>query len=145
MDFPIEKQQQILLRICEGPPRSWFRQGTEIDTHVDRSRYDFLSDMVDDGFDIGPPSAESFGRHPRALAAMEAEGQRSKQGFTFGMKVAFASSAANTDKLKDVTDGELVAKAREIAATAGFMEGDSWQDFALMIRTARYAAWTPPR
>src|SRR5712672_15059 len=45
-DFPAEKQQQILLRICEGPPRNWFREGADIDRNVDRSRYDFLSVMI---------------------------------------------------------------------------------------------------
>jgi hypothetical protein len=129
-DFPVEKQQQILLRICEGPPRSWFRQGTEIHKHVDRSRYDFLSDMVRDGFDIGPQAqkllADIRERWPqwRPKPAEQA-------GFHVWHESGFRELGGNTDKLKDVADGELVAKARQIAATAEFTKGDSWQGLCL--------------
>jgi len=130
VDFPVEKQQQILLRICEGPPRSWFRQGTEIDTHIDRSRYDFLSDMVRDGIDIGPQAqkllADIRERWPR-WQPKPAE----QAGFHVWHESGFREVGGNTDRLKDVTDGELVAKARQIAAPAAFMEGDSWRGLCL--------------
>ncbi len=45
-DFPPEKQERILRRICEGPPRDWFREGSTIDLYIDRARFDLLSEMV---------------------------------------------------------------------------------------------------
>jgi hypothetical protein len=130
VDFPAEKQQQILLLICEGPPRSSFRAGTEIDTYVDRSRYDFLSDMVRNGVDIGPEAekllADIRERRPQWQPKPAEQG-----GFGVWHESGFRELGGDTDKLKDVTDGELVAKARQIAATAAFMEGDSWQGLCL--------------
>ena len=51
--FPAAKQRKILHRLREGPPHSWFREGAEIDRYIDRSRFDILSDMAQNGFDIG--------------------------------------------------------------------------------------------
>src|SRR5208283_2390128 len=52
-DFSTRQQQKILRRLREGPPRSWYREDAAIDQHIDRSRFDILSDMTRDGFDIG--------------------------------------------------------------------------------------------
>lgn len=68
-DFPAEKQQQILRRICEGPSRHLFREGAEIDRHVDRSRFELLSHMTGNGIDIGSEAkkllADIRGRWPQ--------------------------------------------------------------------------------
>jgi hypothetical protein len=130
VDFPAEKQQQILLRICEGPPRSWFREGTEIDAHIDRSRYDFLSDMVRDGFDIGLQAQKLLGGIRERWPQWQPK-PAEQAGFHVWHESGFRELGGNTDKLKDVADGELVAKARQIAAKAEFMEGDSWQGLCL--------------
>jgi hypothetical protein len=124
-DFPAEKRRKILHRLCEGPPRNWFREGAEVDRYLDRSRFDILSDMVHDGFDIGreankllveirirwpqwqPKPAEQAGFH------VWHEGPREIRG--------------DPEKLRGVADNELVAEARKIIAAADFMEGDSWQ------------------
>ena len=124
-DFPAQKRRKILRRLCEGPPRSWFRDGAKIDDYLDRSRFDILSDMVRDGFDIGREAkkllADIRARWPqwqlkpaeRAGFHIWQEGPREIRG--------------DPDKLRGIADDELVAKAREIASVTGFMEGDSWQ------------------
>src|SRR6185295_19177634 len=39
-DFTVADQTKIGRRLCEGPPRNWFREGTEIDQYIDRARFD---------------------------------------------------------------------------------------------------------
>jgi hypothetical protein len=124
-DFPAAKQRKILHRLREGPSRSRFREGAEIDRYIDRSRFDILSDMERNGFDIGreakkvladirvrwpqwqPKPAEQAGFHTWH------EGPREIRG--------------DVEKLKGFADSELVTEAKKIAAAAGVMEGDSWQ------------------
>lgn len=128
-DFPATKQRKILHRLREGPPRSRFREGAEIDRYIDRSRFDILSDMARNGFDIGrearkvlanirvrwpqwqPKPAEQAGFH------IWHEGPREIRG--------------DAEKLKGVADRELLTEAKKIAMAAGFMEEDSWQGLCL--------------
>jgi hypothetical protein len=128
-DFPAAKQRKILHRLREGPSRSRFRDGAEIDRYIDRSRFDILSDMARNGFDIGREAKKVLGdirvRWPQwqPKPAEQAgfhiwhEGPREIRG--------------DAEKLKGVADSELVTEAKKIAAAAGFMEGDSWQGLCL--------------
>ncbi|BBZ97480.1 hypothetical protein BRDID11004_16090 [Bradyrhizobium diazoefficiens] len=129
-DFTPEHQQQILLRICEGPPRSWFRESADVDRHIDRSRYDVLSDMVRDGFNIGDQAgkllAEIRSRWPK-WEPKPAE----QAGFHVWGGIGDGEISDDPDKLKGIADSELVAAARKIAASAGFMDGDSWHGLCL--------------
>ena len=128
-DFPPEKQQQILLRICEGPPRSWFREAAEIERHIDRSRYEFLTDMVRDGVDIGLKAGKLLAEIRERWPQWEP-----KPAEQVGFHVWHESGdheLDNIDKLKDFADGDLVVAARKIAEVAGFMEADSWHSLCL--------------
>lgn len=129
-DFPPEKQQQILQRICEGPPRSWFREGADVDRHIDRSRYELLSDMVRDGVDIGPEAGRLLAEIRERWPQWEPKPVQ-QAGFHVWHESGDSELSVDTDKLNDIADGELVAEARRIAATAGFMEGDSWHSLCL--------------
>lgn len=129
-DFPGEKQQEIIHRICEGPSRGWYREGAEIDRHIDRSRYDLLFDMNLHGFDIGREAEE-------LLAGIRARWPRwqpnpaEQAGFHIWHESNQRTLGGDTDKLNGIADSELVAEARKIAAAAGFSEGDSWQGLCL--------------
>lgn len=129
-DFPPDKRQNILLRICEGPPRSWFQEGADVDRHIDRSRYDLLSDMVRNGVDVGEDAArllaEIHGRWPQWEPKPPEQA-----GFHVWGESGDKEPSDNTDKLKDVADDALVAEARKIAARAGFMDSDSWHSLCL--------------
>jgi len=137
-DFQPEKQQQILRRLCEGPPASWFRKGAEIDSYIDRSRFDILSDMVRAGLDIGP-EAKKLLDDIRARWPQWRSKPAEQAGFHMWHESGTREHGGNADKLRGVPDGELVAEAGKIAAAADFMEGDSWQGLCLSDGTARCA------
>ena len=129
-DFPEEKKQNILGRLCEGPPRNWFKEGAAIDQHIDRARFDILSEMVRDGFDIGP-GAKKLLAGIRARWPQWRPKPAEQAGFHIWHESGTRGLGGDTEKLKDIADSELVAEARKIAATADFMAGDSWQGICL--------------
>ena len=129
-DFPREKQRKILRRLCEGPARNLFREGAEIDRHIDHSRFDILSDMEREGFDIGLKAKRLLmkirARYPRwQLKPTE------QTGFQIWLESGTREPGCDADKLKGIADSDLVTEARRIAAAADFMEGDSWQSLCL--------------
>jgi hypothetical protein len=129
-EFSAENQQKILRRLGEGPPRSWFREDAKIDHYVDRSRFDILSDMTRDGFDIGSEARE-------VLADIHARWPQwrpkppEQAGFHIWHESGERKLGGDTDKLVGVADNELVVEARKITAAADFMEGDCWQGLCL--------------
>ncbi|WGJ13767.1 hypothetical protein QEV83_13890 [Methylocapsa sp. D3K7] len=129
-DFPAEKQRTILYRLCEGPPRDWFREGSDTDHHIDRSRFDILSDMERNGFDIGP-EAESLLADIRTRWPQWLPKPAEQAGFHIWHESRTHDLGGDTDRLKGVMDSELVVEARRITAAASFMEGDSWQGLCL--------------
>jgi len=122
-DFPSQKQHEILRRLREGPPRSWFREDAEIDQYIDRSRFDIFSNMMRDGFDIGPKARKLL----EDICARWPQWQ-AKPAEQAGFHVWFEGPReirGDPEKLAGVPDEKLVTEARRIAAD--FMEGDSWQ------------------
>jgi hypothetical protein len=129
-DFPARKKQKILLRLSEGPPRNWFREGAEIDRQIDRRRYDALSYMVDAGFSIGT-EAKKLLTDIRTRWPQWQPKPAEQAGFLIWQESGTSELGGDTDKLKGVEDSELVAEARRIAAAANFRDGDSWQSLCL--------------
>jgi hypothetical protein len=128
--FPPKKQQRVLRRLRRGPPRSWFRRGAEVDRYIDRSRFDILSDMVRQGFNIGPEAR-------RLLADVRARWPEwqprpaEQAGFQIWHESGTRALGGGANKLTGVADRELVSEAKRIAAAADFMETDSWQGLCL--------------
>jgi hypothetical protein len=129
-DFSEAKQQKILQRLCEGPPRNWFREGTAIDRSVDRERFDVLSTMTRDGFDIGV-EAKKLLADIRARWPQWQPKPAEQAGFHIWHEAGTRDLGGDTDKLKGIPDSDLVAQAKRIAATADIMAGDSWQGLCL--------------
>jgi hypothetical protein len=129
-EFPKGKQNIILRRFLQGPPRSIFREGADIDRAVDHTRFEILSSMVRDGFDIGTAGqkllAEIKTRYPQ-WQPKPAE----QMGFHVWHESGPRAIASDVDKLKNVADSQLVAEAKEIAAKADFLDGDNWQALCL--------------
>lgn len=125
-DFPPAKRRKILSRLCEGPSPSRFREDAEIDTYIDRSRFDILAEMVRDGYDIGR-EAEKLLADIRARWPQWELRPSEQAGFHIWSEGGARAISDDASKLKDVGDSELVDEARKIAAASGFMEGDSWQ------------------
>jgi hypothetical protein len=106
--FPKGKQNIILRRFRQGPPHSIFREGADIDRAVDHTRFEILSSMVRDGFDIGKAGqkllAEIKTRYPQ---------WQPKPAEQVGFHVWQESGP------------------RAIAAKADFLDGDNWQALCL--------------
>jgi hypothetical protein len=124
------KRSKILRRFREGPPRSWFRDGADGDRAVDRSRYEILSLMARDGFDIG-----AAGRNLLAgISARYPEWQprpAEQTGFHVWHESGFRNVEGDAEKLENVPDSKLVSEAKKIAINAHFRDGDNWQALCL--------------
>lgn len=128
-DFPQAKQSQILVRLREGPPRSWFKPDSEIDRYVDRSRFDILSDMVRNGLDVGAEATELLEQIQARWPQWEM-----KPAEQAGFQIWHSSGtriSGDTADLAGVSDDKLVAEARRIVAAKDFMDGDSWHALCL--------------
>jgi hypothetical protein len=129
-EFTAQNQRTILHRICDGPPRDWFREGAEVDRAVDRSRFDVLSEMERDGFDIGRKAKhllkEIHARWP-TWQLRPAE----QAGFHIWHGSGPSRIVGDANKLSGISDDQLVAEAKKIAAASDFLDGDNWQALAL--------------
>jgi hypothetical protein len=129
-DFPTEKQTTILHRFCEGPERESFREGADIESVIDRYRYDVLAEMERDGFKLTAEAtsclAEIRKRWPdwRQRPAEQA-------GFQIWHSGEASVIEGDADKLGGLSDVDLVSAARKIAEKADFMDGDAWQALCL--------------
>jgi hypothetical protein len=129
-EFSKPKQNTILRRFREGPPRSWFKEGANIDRAVDHSRYEILSSMARGGLDIGAAGkkllADIGTRYPQWRPKPVEQA-----GFHVWHESGFRDVAGDADKLKDVPDNQLVSEAKKVATEASFMHGDDWQALCL--------------
>jgi hypothetical protein len=129
-EFPKPKQNVILRRFRDGPPHSIFREGADIHRAVDHSRFEILSSMLRDGFDIGKAGkrllAEITTRYPQWRPKPPEQ-----VGFHTWNESGPREVAGEVDKLRNVVDRQLVAKAKETAGKADFMDGDIWQGLCL--------------
>jgi hypothetical protein len=125
-----DKQASIVLRILEGPPREWFREGAEIDRHVDRTRFELLGDMEREGLPIGERAATLLNQI-RSRWPQWVPKPAEQAGFQVWHESGPRDTPGQPDKLKDVPDDRLVAEAKKIAAAADFMDNDRWQALCL--------------
>lgn len=144
-EFPKPKQLAILRRFREGPPRSIFRDGADIDRAVDHTRFEILSSMARDGFDIGTAGkellAEIAERHPQ-WQPKPAE----QAGFLVWHESGPRDVADNADKLKNVSDKELVLEARKMPPKLASWTAIFGRGCAFPIPTVLCeASTTPPR
>jgi len=128
-DFTRPKQEAILQRVCIGPPRDWFKQDSEIDRVVDRSRFDFLGEMERDKLHL---SAEA----DAVLKGIRVRwpNWELRPGEQAGFHIWHSGVShieGDPTKLQDVADTDLVDEAKKAAAAADFLDGDSWQALCL--------------
>ncbi|THD63397.1 MAG: hypothetical protein E7813_18395 [Bradyrhizobium sp.] len=124
------QQDAILARLCEGPPRGWYREGTDGDRAIDHLRYDALSNMVRHDLRIGDKASRILRqiqiRYPQWMPKPPEQA-----GFRVWHESGFRDRAAEPDDLTNVTDENLVAEAQRIVANASFMEGSKWEGLVL--------------
>jgi hypothetical protein len=135
-DFPNAKQKQILKRICEGPPRTRFREGSDIDRAVDRSRYDYLSDMADLGINLGS-------RATKLLAAIQKRWPDWKPkpaeqiGFHIWHESGFrgrSNSAATLEKFRTANSSVKPGNWRRPRRSGRMMVGTTFAKASLIAR-----------
>lgn len=124
-DLTPEQRQAIEERITDGPPTDWFREEAETERIIDRCRFDLLGDLQRAKLDLTEKSKAFF----KQIAERWPKWQLSpaeQAGFHIWHEGA-NGIVGDPDKLKGVTDDELVAAAEKAAAEADFLEGDAWQ------------------
>jgi hypothetical protein len=128
-DFSVEDQQKIGRRLCEGPPRDWFREGTEIDQFIDRALFDVFSHMMADGLAIGDEATKLLNEIKRRWPQW-APRPAEQAGFHIWHSSG-PVELPSTDIFQDVPDNELVATALDYAAKADFLNADCWHALCL--------------
>jgi len=128
-EFPTQKQGAIMRLLCEGPPRNSFREGAEIDRAIDRCRFEILTNMVRDGFDIGDDAStlmkDICTRWPE-WTPRPAE----QAGFHIWHKSGWGATG-DPDKLRGVPDNRIVAESKKIAEETDFSDGNTWDALCL--------------
>lgn len=125
--MPPEKKKALEEKIIEGPPSNWWKEGAEIDRHIDRSRFEVLGEMQRCNLQLSDASTKVLGeirsRWPEwQLRPAEQAGFHVWQG---GARYV----EGKADKLENVADEDLVDAAKRAADAADFMDGDAWQAF----------------
>jgi hypothetical protein len=129
-EFPKPRRSKVLRRLREGPLRTWFREGSDIDRAVDHSRYEILSLMTNDGFDIGAAGRALLAKISARYSEWKPK-PAEQAGFHVWHETGWRDVVGDANKLKNVPDGNLVSEAKTIAANADFREGDNWQAISL--------------
>ena len=124
-EFSAEMRERIEERLCSGPPRDWFREGAEIERHVDRTRFDLLGQMERLGLALNAKTLtvlrEIRVRWPKWELRPEERG-----GFHTWSSGGLGG-IGDAARLKDVPDENLVEAAARIDATTDIVEGSSWR------------------
>jgi hypothetical protein len=148
--FSKAKQEAILRRFCEGPPRNWYREDADTDKYVDRGRFDILAEMERDGFVIGA-EAEAVLKDIRARWPQWQLRPPAQAGFHVWHESG-GRIEGDPKKLDGVPDSELVGEAKRLATAADFLDGDNWQALCLsepdralrgLDAAANTGDWTP--
>jgi hypothetical protein len=125
-DFREDNKAAILTRLCQGPPRDWFRADSKTDGTIDRCQFDFLAAMARDGFDIGSAATnllrEIKVRWPNWELRPEEE-----TGFHSWHSSGSSRIVGDADKFLNIEDDRLVEVADRRATERDFMGGDDWQ------------------
>jgi hypothetical protein len=129
-EFPKPRQNAILRRFREGPPRSLFRKGADIDRAVDHARFEVLSTMIRDRLDIGAAGKKLLDEITTRYPSWQPKPPE-RAGFHVWHESGPRDIADGANKLKNLQDSRLVAEAKRIAANADFLDADVWQGLCL--------------
>lgn len=128
-EMSIPTRDAILHRICEGPPRDWFRQGVVIDRLIDLARFEILADMERQGLALNA-EAEKLLREIRTRWP-DWEPQPFQQAGFHSWTESVSAVVHDVTVLDGVADEDLVAVAIRLLAEKGPLHGDSWQGLCL--------------
>lgn len=149
-EFSKSEHESILHRVCEGPPRDWYREGADVDKNVDRDRFDILAEMQRGSFVLSAEAeavlSDIRSRWPQwQLRSADHAGFSIWHGEVHEIK-------GNSQKLQGIPESDLVSEAKRLAAAGDFLEGDDWQALCLsepdralrgLDAAASAGDWTP--
>ena len=124
-DLSAAQREAIEDRIVKGPPADYFRHGTEIERIVDGCLFDLLGELQRAGLELTPKSIALFKEIVARRPGWQLRPAEQAGFHTWGSGVTKVVGDPNT--LNGISDGELVASAKRMAAEAGFRGGDPWQ------------------
>jgi hypothetical protein len=124
-DLPRDEWRKIESTIMRGPPADLFREGTNLDQVIARSRFDLLGDLQRVGVPLSPDAQALLDEIRKRWPHWQLRPPE-QAGFHIWTE---GSSAiiGDADKLRGVSDDHLVDEAKRAADQADFMEGDAWQ------------------
>lgn len=118
-------RDELELRFRNGPPADWFREGSDIARHQDRSRYVLIGSMIRDGLQLSDATLAIFedieSRWPEWAQRPDV------QTDIIGQSEPGAGYQGNVDLLESVSDQELVATALRLDTKERFAEGGLWR------------------
>jgi hypothetical protein len=125
-DFLEEKQKRIEGRLAEGPPPDWFKEDSDKERMIARSRFDMLGELQRLGFKLSANSKavlqEIRVRWPQWHLRPEEQA-----GFHIWSGGGARQIVGDPTELKNVPADQLISAAKKAADAAGFLEGDSWE------------------
>jgi len=124
-DIPIPMRDAILRRICEGPPRGWFRQGVPVDQLIDLARFEVLADMEREGLALNTETEAILREIRSRWPSWQPEPAR-QAGFLSWIEGPRLVTRDGTE-LDRVADRDLVAAAARLIAEKGPLHGERWQ------------------
>ncbi len=125
-DFRENDKVAILTRLCQGPPRDWFRADAKTDGTIDRCQFDFLAAMTRDGFDIGSAATDLLREIKVRWPNWELRPEE-QTGFHSWHSSGSSRIVGDADKFLNIEDDRLVEVANGLATERDFMGGDDWQ------------------
>lgn len=127
--FPKTKRDAILHRLCEGPPRDWLRADGDVEHFIDRSRFDILAEIERAGFDLRGEAGDLL-NDIRTRWPQWQPRPPEQAGFHVWHGGGWVS-VGDPKKLEGLPEGELVGKARQLAASSALLDGDDWHALCL--------------
>jgi len=124
-DFTDAKRRAIEHRICEGPPRDWYKEEADFGRINDQARFDVLGDIGRAGHELGSEAKVVLEEIRQRWPTWELR-PAEQAGFHIWHS-GVTGVVGDPSKLRGIPDDELVAEAKRVADAADFLEGDSWQ------------------
>ncbi|QHW28424.1 SIR2 family protein (plasmid) [Rhizobium leguminosarum bv. viciae 248] len=148
-DLTAEFRGAFEARIRSGPPADWFREGADVDRHIDRSRFDVIGNLLRAGIDLSAETRDLqetiLQRWPEWKLRPEAQ-----SGFHSWHEFSAERLLPDPEKLKDIPDQELVEVALRADAAADFGDGQNWRSlcerepesaFRALLADAEHGRW----
>jgi hypothetical protein len=126
-EFSLAKRRRILQKICKGPPKTGFRTDTDVESIIDRCRFDVLSEMKRIGLDIGVEAEDLF-KQIRDRRPVWQPRPAEQAGFHIWHGGVGSVRAASVDDLAKISVDELIDEIQRRKQPNDFDATDVWTE-----------------